>query len=73
MAKDIKYNIEEHIATISKNNGGWALEINKVSWGDNKPAKIDVRAWNEDHTRMGKGLRLSAEEYQKLQEYFRSL
>jgi len=68
--KDIEYNIEEHIATISSNNSGWSLEINRVSW-DDKPAKIDIRSWNENHTKMGKGLRLSDEEYQKLQEYFR--
>lgn len=38
--------------------GKWATHVALVSW-NGKPAKLDIRAWNEDMTRMGKGITLS--------------
>lgn len=64
---DIKYEIVEHIATLSTSDTGWSKEVNKVSWNDAEPV-IDIRNWNEEHTRCGKGVTLTSEEYEKLKE-----
>ena len=50
MKNDIKYEIIEHIATLSTSESGWSKEVNKVSWNDVEPV-IDIRNWNEEHTR----------------------
>lgn len=65
--KKIDYRIEEKIADVCSSGEGWMIEINKVAFG-NYPAKIDIRAWNQDHTKMGKGLRLSEEEFDALKK-----
>ena len=64
---DIKFEITEHIGTLSEGSKGWTKEINKVSWNDREP-KIDIREWSPDHTKMGKGITLTDEEAQKLKE-----
>ena len=70
MAYDtFKYNITKSVGIISErtdHNGiKWTKEVNMVSWNDREP-KIDIRAWNEDHSRMGRGLTLTAEEEEML-------
>ena len=52
----ITYHMERHIGIISENpNSGWTTELNLISW-NGKPAKLDLRSWSPDHTKMGKGL-----------------
>lgn len=46
---------------------GWHKELNLIKWGDNPP-KYDLRPWNEDRSRMGKGITLSWEELIILKE-----
>ena len=63
---DITVEIVEHIGVLSKNDdNGWTMECNLVAW-NGKPAKIDVRQWSPDHTRMARGLTLSEEQAEKL-------
>ena len=64
---DIKFEIVENIGVLSEKDNGWRKEVNKVSWND-KPAKFDIRDWNDAHDRMGKGVTLSDEEFEKLKE-----
>ena len=64
---DIKFEITEHIGTLSEGSKGWMKEINKVSWNDREP-KYDIRDWSPDHQKMGKGVTLTDEEFQKLKE-----
>ena len=64
---DIKFEITEHIGTLSEGSKGWTKEINRVSWNDRDP-KIDIREWSPDHTKMGKGITLTDEEAAKLKE-----
>ena len=64
---DIKFEIREHIGTLSEGSKGWTKEINRVSWNDRDP-KIDIREWSPDHTKMGKGITLTDEEFKKLKE-----
>lgn len=58
----MEFEIVEHIANLSsKSAKGWTKELNIVKWGENNP-KLDIRTWNEDHTRCGKGITLDEEE-----------
>jgi hypothetical protein len=68
MAKDdFSFEIVEHIGTLSESPKGWTKELNVVSWNHGKP-KYDLRDWAPDHSKMGKGVTLSAEEMAKLKE-----
>ena len=59
---DLKFEITEHIADLGEpSEKGWKKELNLVSWDDGEP-KYDIRSWNKEHTRMGKGLTLTKEE-----------
>ena len=69
---DIKFEITEHIGTLSEGFKGWTKEINRVSWNDRDP-KIDIREWSPDHTKMGKGITLTDEEAQKLKELLKDI
>ena len=69
---DIKYEITEHIAVLSTSSRGWNKELNLVSWND-RPAKYDLRGWAPDHSRMGKGVTLSAEEVSTLKDILNEL
>lgn len=64
---DFKFEIVEHIATIGESSKGWTKELNKVSWND-KPAKYDLREWDPEHEKMGKGITLTDDEFEKLKE-----
>ncbi|HZK00407.1 MAG TPA: PC4/YdbC family ssDNA-binding protein [Tissierellaceae bacterium] len=63
---EIKYEIVERIAVLSE-RGVWTKELNKVSWNE-RPAKYDIRDWNHDEGRMGKGTTLTDEEAQALRD-----
>lgn len=67
MAEDFSYEILEEIAVLSENPKGWRKELNLISW-NGRPPKFDVRDWSPGHEKMGKGVTLSNEEFQALQE-----
>jgi hypothetical protein len=58
---DLKFEIHQTIACLSKEQNGWAKELNLISW-NGRDAKYDIRAWSADRTRMGKGVTLTKEE-----------
>ncbi len=62
---ELKYEITKHIGVLSENAKGWTKELNMISWNDREP-KYDLREWNPDHTRMGKGVTLTEEEVENL-------
>ena len=64
---EIKYEIVEKIAVLSTTDKGWSKELNLVSWNDREP-KYDLRDWNEEHDKMGKGVTLTKEELEKLNQ-----
>lgn len=64
---EIKFEIQETIGTLSESSKGWAKEINLVSWNDKEP-KYDLREWDPEHKKMGKGITLSVEELKKLRD-----
>ena len=72
MAKDFKYEITEEIGVLSENAKGWRKELNMVSWNDAEP-KYDLRDWAPEHEKMGKGITMTEEEFQKLKELIQGM
>ncbi len=68
----ITYEILENYGELGSNRSGWTRELNLVKWNNNAP-KLDLRDWNSDHTRMGKGITLSYEEVAILREVLSDL
>ena len=66
---EITYDIVKELGVISEDAKGWTKELNLISWNERDP-KFDIRSWNPDLTRMGKGISLTEEEMQKLVELF---
>ena len=62
---ELNFEITERIGVLSENAKGWTKELNKVSWNEREP-KYDLREWNPDHSRMGKGITLTDEEVETL-------
>ena len=62
---ELKFEITERIGVLSENAKGWTKELNKVSWNEREP-KYDLREWNPDHSRMGKGITLTDDEVETL-------
>lgn len=58
---------ETLISFPAKKAGGWRKELNLVSWYGKGPV-YDLREWNEDHSKMSKGITLSKEELSILKE-----
>jgi Uncharacterized protein conserved in bacteria len=64
---DIKFEIKETTGVLSESAKGWKKELNLISWND-KEAKYDIRDWDAEHKKMGKGVTLTNEELKKLRE-----
>lgn len=69
---EIKYEIVKNIGVISETDKGWKKEVNLVSWNE-KPPKYDIRDWNENHERMGKGITLTEEEVNTLKNILENI
>lgn len=69
---DIKFEIKENIGVLSESAKGWKKEVNLISWND-KEAKYDIRDWDSEHKKMGKGVTLSTEELKVLKEILNSV
>lgn len=63
----MEFQIYEHIADVSRPNNGWTKELNLISWHNRQPV-YDIRTWNADHSRYGKGITLTAGEMMMLKE-----
>ena len=69
---EIKYEIVKELGKLSETESGWAKEVNLVSWNDRDPV-YDIRTWNSDHSRMGKGVTLSLAEMEAFCELAKKL
>ena len=58
---ELKFEIIKSIGVLSESSNGWKKEVNIVSWNGGDP-KYDIRSWNQDRTKMGKGVTLSSAE-----------
>ena len=66
MSKEFSYEIIEEIGQVGNPTpSGWSTRLNLISWNGREP-KLDIRSWNEDQTRMGKGVSLSKEDAKDL-------
>lgn len=68
MANNVSFEIVERLVVLKDRKPAWDLELNLVAWNGGEP-KYDIREWNEEHTRCGKGVTLELEELQKLVKY----
>lgn len=64
---EIKCDILETLIEFPKDSGGWHKELNLISWNGKEP-KYDLRSWNDDRSRLGKGTTLTKEELLILKE-----
>lgn len=64
---DIHYDIVKYIGKLTDGEGSYHKELNLISWNDGEP-KYDIRPWNQDHSRMSKGITLSEEELRGLKK-----
>jgi len=62
---DINCEIIESYGKISVGKGNWNKEVNLVSW-NGMPAKIDIRSWQTNRQRCGKGIAITREEAEEL-------
>jgi hypothetical protein len=63
--EDIKFEIVKTLRIIGESAKEWKKEVNLISWNGRSP-KIDIRDWNKNHEKMGKGITLTKEEASKL-------
>lgn len=70
--EQFKFEIVQNIAALSTDRSGWTKEINLVSY-NGAPAKYDIRSWDPNHEKMGKGITLTKEELIQLESVLREL
>ena len=63
----VKYEIIKPIGVLSGEDEEWTVELNLISWNGGA-AKYDIRKWAPGHEKMGKGVTLSEDEFEKLKE-----
>ena len=68
MAAEVKFEIVERLVVLKDRKPAWDLELNIVSWNGNEP-KYDIREWNADHTRCGKGITMDLDTLKNLVGY----
>jgi hypothetical protein len=59
--REFKFSIVRHVGVLAEGKKGWKKEVNLVSWND-RPPKLDLREWDENHEKMTRGITLNAEE-----------
>lgn len=69
---NIKFEIKESLGTLSESTKGWTKELNLVSWND-RQAKYDIREWDPEHEKMGKGVTFTTEEMKKLRDLLNNM
>jgi hypothetical protein len=69
---EITWDIKKNLGVIGEGSGGWNKEVNLVSWNE-RAAKIDIRPWDTEHKKMGKGITLSKDEVVKLRDILTAL
>lgn len=62
---DLKFEIVKNLGVIGEEKEGWRKEVNLVSWNERKP-KLDIRAWDENHSKMKRGITLHIDEIEIL-------
>jgi len=63
--EEIECEILESYGIFSRSSRFWNKEVNLVSW-NGMPAKLDIRNWQIDHAKCGKGIAVTREEAEEL-------
>ena len=69
--EEIECDIIESYGVFSNSAAGyqraksWIKEVNLISW-NRRPAKLDIRNWQRDHAKCGKGITITREEAEEL-------
>lgn len=71
-SSQFKFDIIQNIAVLSTEKSGWTKEINLVSF-NGAPPKYDIRTWDPNHEKMGKGITLTKEELTQLESVLKEL
>lgn len=71
-SSQFKFEIIQNIAVLSTEKSGWTKEINLVSY-NGEPPKYDIRTWDPNHEKMGKGITLTKEELTQLESVLKEL
>jgi hypothetical protein len=66
------FEVKERIGVLSYSSKGWSKQLNLVSW-NGRDAKYDIRDWDENLEKMGRGVSLSREELLNLRDCLDSL
>jgi hypothetical protein len=69
---EIKFEIKENLGSLSQSSKGWTKELNLVSWNEKEP-KYDLRDWDPEHKKMGKGITISVEELKALRDLLNNI
>ena len=69
---NLSFEIQKSFGVLSKNDKEWQKEINIVRWHENRP-KLDIRDWDSEHKKMGRGITFTPEEVEKAIEVFKSI
>lgn len=67
---EITMEVKDTIGVINENESGWKKQLKIISW-NGAEAKYDIRAWNTDETRSGKGITLNIDELRTLHKLTR--
>ncbi len=61
----IRFEIISHLGSLGISKSGWKRELNIVSWNGKAP-RLDIRDWNPEHTKMGRGVGLNGAETENM-------
>jgi len=65
--KEFEYSVLADLGTIEESATGYNTEAKIISWNKGEP-KLDIRKWNNETGRMGKGISISLDSVDKLKE-----
>lgn len=69
---EITREIKRRCGQLSGSGRGWTKQVNIISWNGGED-KLDIRDWNEDMTRCGKGISLTEAEAAELYKILRKM
>lgn len=64
--------IKEKLGILSTTKGGWTTELNFISWNGRAP-KYDIRSWDPNHEKMGKGITFTKDELSALKKLLNTM
>lgn len=63
---EFSFEVKEVVAVLTApNDKGWSVKLTKTSWAGREPV-YDIRSWNSDMSKCGKGKTFTIEELRSL-------